>query len=132
MVMKYLYDTNTFIYHFADETLIAEWFREDFLNKNQIIISTIVKMELLCYPRLSVEEEKSIREFLKQFDTIFINTTIEELTVEIRKEHKIKLPDAIIAATSLAEKAILVTRNIDDFTAIPSLNIINPFESDRT
>ena len=79
MVMKYLYDTNTFIYHFADETLIAEWFREDFLNKNQVIISTIVKMELLCYPRLSAEEEKSIREFLKQFDTIFI-LTLHEIT----------------------------------------------------
>ena len=125
--MKYLYDTNVFIDYFAGEEAIIKWFSEDFLSKNQVFISTIVKMELLCYSGLSNEEENSIRECLQQFLTIFINSKIEEMTIEIRKNYKIKLPDAIIASTALVENAILVTRNVDDFKSISTLNIIDSF-----
>lgn len=43
-------------------------------------------------------------------------------------DYKIKLPDAIIAATALANNKILVTRNVDDFMKVKSLEIFNPFE----
>jgi len=38
-----------------------------------------------------------------------------ELSVEIRRKKKLKLPDAIIAATAAHHGLILVTRNIKDF-----------------
>ncbi|VXD13959.1 type II toxin-antitoxin system VapC family toxin [Planktothrix paucivesiculata] len=125
--MKYLYDTNIFIDYFADEGAVIEWFSEDFLTNNQVIISTIIKMELLSYSGLSVKEDQAIRECLEQFDNIFVTPKIEEVTIQIRKQHKIKLPDAIIAGTALVEGAVLVTRNIDDFQGISSLNIVDPF-----
>lgn len=40
---------------------------------------------------------------------------------------KMKLGDAIIAATALAYKIPLVTRNVDDFKHIVGLDLINPF-----
>jgi len=43
------------------------------------------------------------------------------------KQNKIKLPDAIIAATALIEGFILVTRNTDDFKKFPTLELLNPF-----
>ena len=49
-------------------------------------------------------------------------------TAEIRKAHKIKLPDAIIAATALAYDLTLLTRNVIDFNDIEGLNLINPHE----
>ena len=49
-------------------------------------------------------------------------------TIELCKQNKIKLPDAIIAATALTEGFTLVTRNTGDFKKIPKLDILNPFE----
>ena len=48
--------------------------------------------------------------------------------IEIRKQHQLKLPDAIIAATALVFDLILLTRNIDDFKRISTLKIANPWE----
>jgi len=39
------------------------------------------------------------------------------------------LGDAIVAATALAHRLTLVTRNIGDFSWIQNLDLINPFES---
>jgi predicted nucleic acid-binding protein len=43
------------------------------------------------------------------------------------KQSKIKLADAVIAATALTENYILVTRNIGDFKHIPGLGLLNPW-----
>ena len=48
-------------------------------------------------------------------------------TIEIRKVFKIKLPDAVIAATALVNGLSLISRNIKDFVNIPDLNVINPY-----
>ena len=41
---------------------------------------------------------------------------------------RIKIPDAIIAATALHHQLVLATRNTDDFKEIEGLAYINPFE----
>ena len=51
-------------------------------------------------------------------------------SIELRKARKIKLPDAIIAATAIVHDLILVSRNDKDFAAIPSLRYSNPFSGD--
>ena len=48
-------------------------------------------------------------------------------TAELRKEYKIKLPNAIIAATSIVYDLILITRNTKDFSDIKNLQILNPY-----
>ncbi|HAB54415.1 MAG TPA: hypothetical protein DCE80_19915 [Ignavibacteriales bacterium] len=48
--------------------------------------------------------------------------------IELRKNYKLKLADAIIAATALAHTLTLVTRNTNDFKKIKKLNLLNPFE----
>ena len=57
--------------------------------------------------------------------------TIVDISIEIRKKHKIKLPDGIIAATALAFNFILITRNAKDFQNIPKLKIIDPHSFDE-
>jgi predicted nucleic acid-binding protein len=42
------------------------------------------------------------------------------------KTHKIKLGDAIIAATAIVYSLTLVTRNVDDFNNIKNLVVKNP------
>ena len=43
------------------------------------------------------------------------------------RDYKIKLPDAIIAATALNNDFVLVTRNEQDFINIKNIQIFNPF-----
>ena len=50
--------------------------------------------------------------------------------LEIRKKYKIKLPDAIIAATAVEKDLVLVTRNTNDFKLKGlKINITNPFKN---
>lgn len=66
-------------------------------------------MELLGYPGITPDEESLI---LKRFDFLNyqpINTAIENMAIHLRRTHRLKLPDAIIAATALTLQAELLT-----------------------
>ncbi|MEA5620974.1 type II toxin-antitoxin system VapC family toxin [Cronbergia sp. UHCC 0137] len=125
--MKYLYDTNIFIYYLADDITVNSWFTEEFLNLHEIIVSPIIRIELLSFTGLSKEEEQSIEDLLSQFNTVPLLREIENQTIQIKQQYKIKLPDAIIAATAINQDAFLVTRNVSDFKGITGLKIENPF-----
>ena len=45
----------------------------------------------------------------------------------MKRRVKIKLTDAVIAATALVNNFKLVTRNVDDYKAVKELEIFNPF-----
>jgi predicted nucleic acid-binding protein len=119
--MKYLYDTNIFIYYLADDITVNSWFTEEFLNLHEILISPIIRIELLSFTGLSKEEEQSIEDLLSQFNTVPLLREIENQTIQIKRQYKIKLPDAIIAATAINQDAFLVTRNVGDFKGITGL-----------
>lgn len=42
----------------------------------------------------------------------------------IRREHGLKMPDALIAATALLQAATLITANARDFRRVSSLKLI--------
>jgi hypothetical protein len=121
------YDTNIFIYYLTGDDTVSEFFSEDFLNTNYVVISPIVRIELLCFSGLSDDEAEVIEDFLSQFDSIPISRKIENQTIALKRKHKIKLPDAVIAATALCQQAVLVTRNFHDFQDIAELKLENPF-----
>jgi len=125
--MKYVYDTNIFIYYLADEPTVNSLFTENFLNLHEVLISPIIRMELLSFAGLEKEEEQAIKDLLSQFDSVPLLREIEEQTIQLKRQYKIKLPDAIIAATALHKDAFLVTRNVNDFQGIAGLKIENPF-----
>ncbi|QLE55556.1 type II toxin-antitoxin system VapC family toxin [Nostoc sp. TCL26-01] len=125
--MKYLYDTNIFIYYLADEPIVSAWFTEKFLNLHEILFSPIIRIELLSFAGLLKEEEQAIEDLLSQFNSVPLLQEIENQTIKLKRNYKIKLPDAIIAATALYKDAFLVTRNVQDFQEIAELKIENPF-----
>ncbi|MBF2014526.1 MAG: type II toxin-antitoxin system VapC family toxin [Rivularia sp. T60_A2020_040] len=125
--MRYLYDTNIFIYYLAGESIVDSLFAEDFLNLHDILTLPIVRIELLSFSGLSEDEEQSIKDLLSQFSSVPLSREIEEQTIELKRRYKIKLPDAIIAATALNQDAFLVTRNVRDFKGIAELKVENPF-----
>lgn len=123
MGLTYLYDTNIFIDYFSGKTRIDEIFKAGFMNENDLIISQINKIELLSHPNITREEEDLFEIFINNFRIIPVNSEIEKLTIILRRKYKIKLPDAIIAATAITENAILVSRDLKDFSRIKELNI---------
>ena len=50
-------------------------------------------------------------------DVVPLDETIAERAVDLRRNHRIKLPDAIIWATAQTKAMLLVTRNTKDFAA---------------
>ena len=57
-----------------------------------------------------------------------VNEDVADRAIEIRQGKKIKLPDAVIAATALLNNLTLATRNVDDFKDVEGLLIHNPFK----
>ncbi|GHT15925.1 hypothetical protein AGMMS4956_17030 [Bacteroidia bacterium] len=57
-----------------------------------------------------------------------LDKEVVQITIDICKQSRIKLPDAIIAATSIFHHFTLITRNIDDFKDIAGLKYVNPWK----
>ena len=56
------------------------------------------------------------RDFLEMhFEIIPLDLAVADTAVQLRREHRIRLPDAIIWATARVNGAVLVTRNTKDF-----------------
>ena len=123
MGLTYLYDTNIFIDFFSGTSRIDDIFNVEFINQNDIIISQINKIELLSHPNITLSDEKKFEIFLNSFRIININTQIEKLTIQLRRKYKLKLPDAIIAATAINENAEIVTRDLKDFSKVKELKL---------
>ena len=73
------------------------------------------------------KEYNTLTDFINEAEIFELTPEIVQQTISIRKFHKIKIPDAIIAATALVHKVTLITRNTIDFVGIEGLNIVNPF-----
>jgi predicted nucleic acid-binding protein len=102
-----IFDTNTIIY-LSKGLLDIDNVIDD---KAEYAISVITYMEVLGYDFDSTMEEKFIRKLLSYFQVIYIDEEICNTDIKLRKKHKIKLPDAIICATSIAHNATLVTND---------------------
>jgi hypothetical protein len=77
-------------------------------------ISIISWMEVLVGARSEVEETK-IRGFFSRFEILDVSRQVAEEAIALRREHAVKLPDAIIWATARAIGAMLVTRDRKGF-----------------
>ena len=118
----FLIDTNIIIYLMQKKIKINDFAQE----RDNLYISTITYMEALGFPFQSKEEETAITMLCDSFERIFLTESIEKQTIFIRKTHKIKLPDAIIAATAMTYPLTLVTLNSSDFNKIFGLKLLTP------
>ena len=124
MEQRFLIDTNVVIdFSHGIFSLSAKKFVANILNEEPII-SAITKIELLGFSFVPSQ----IENFVRYASIIGINDNIIEKTIEIRKHCRIKLPDAIIAASALVHNLTLLTRNIDDFRNVENLRVINPHD----
>ena len=122
-VDNFLLDTNIVIYLSQRRLRISDFAK----NGGELYISSMTYIEALGFVFPSQDAEREVAEICENLDRFFLTKEIERKTIHIRKSKKIKLPDAIIAATAILHDLTLVTCNSDDFKNIPELKILNPF-----
>jgi len=89
-------------------------------------ISVITKIEVLRFNPTG--DTYQILENFVDSSTVFdLNDLVVNETILICRSHRIKLPDAIIAATAMVYALTLITRNVSDFQNITGLELLNPW-----
>jgi predicted nucleic acid-binding protein len=98
-------DTNIALYYLGGRLAVP-------LPSGSHHISIITEMELLSYPNLSQSEEQQIQNFLAQLLILEIDASIKDMAIALRKQYRLKLPDAIISATAQSFNALLLTNDL--------------------
>lgn len=125
--MGYLIDSNVLI-DYVGERFESNQLKElDTIFDQSLKISVITKIEILGYKGIS-EEDIQMQQFINYADIINLTETIVDKTIALKKQIKIKTPDAIIAATALAFDLTLITNNVSDFKRVSGLKLFNPHE----
>lgn len=118
-----LLDSNIVIYT-AQQKLAPEAYIQ---GEDSLYISGITFMETLGYAFSDPVERTETEAMLSILFRLPISESIVQKVIEIRQSRRIKLPDAIIAATALVHGCILVTRNISDFAGLSELTVLDPY-----
>jgi predicted nucleic acid-binding protein len=119
-----LVDTNIFIEYYKNNPAVCEILYN--INPREIVVNDVVCAELYFGAR-NKQELADIVADMKKLTVLAIFPQISRLAVDLVKQyclsHKLKLPDAQIAATALFHDAELFTLNKKDFAYIPNLKL---------
>lgn len=86
-------------------------------------ISVISEIEMLGHTGISTDQAKIIREFLDSFEIFELTPGIKEIAISLKQRQRLKLPDAVIAATVIYHDLVLFTSD-RDFKKIKGLNLM--------
>lgn len=119
-----LIDSNIIIYYFNGVQK-----SRDFLNQHagNMAISTITVSEVLAFP-MSEERLNITQQFLED-NFVWLDVTRDVIfkSAEIRRQKKVKTPDALIGATAICHGLTVASRNEKDFSAL-NIPFINPID----
>ncbi len=90
-------------------------------------VSIITKIEVLGF-NAPKNHYQLLTDFMNDSIVLELSNEIVDPCIAIRKKHKIKLPDAIIAATALEYSLTIISRNVSDFKNIEGISVINPYQ----
>jgi predicted nucleic acid-binding protein len=76
-------------------------------------ISVITELEALSKPSMTDDEESEAKAFLSSCIVEDISPAVKQAAISLRRSKKLRLPDAIIAATALALKAPIISNDTD-------------------
>ncbi len=115
--IDFLADTN-FVIHLNDGNPLVEPFLDFDFG-----VSFISEIELLGSFSISKIKKAQLNDILNDCTILEMNSEIKEICIKIRQQYKMKVPDAIIAATAIYYKIPLVTSD-QDFEKIKEIDLI--------
>ena len=115
---KLFVDTNILIYLLNGDSDISK-----ILDGKELVISVISELELKSFPNVTQTELAIIDSLVEECQVINLNQEIKKLAIEIRRTRKMKLPDAIVAASAYYSKLPIFTAD-KDFEKLEELDVI--------
>ncbi len=107
-----LVDTDVFIDHLRGAKQIRA-------GRNRLHYSVITRAELFA----GASASDVITQLLEPFRELVVDRAVAERAGRIRREARVRLPDALIAATAVEHGMSLATRNRRDFDAVRGLRL---------
>lgn len=96
---------------------------QEWLQNKLPAISIVTRIEVLGFHRLRPDEDMWLRVLLSAFDEYPISSQTAALAIDLRRQRKMSLGDALIAAMCLEHGLQLATRNTSDFDWIAGLTV---------
>lgn len=128
MGITHLWDTNTVIYYLQQQfPASAEMFMDKLVTTSHPAISVITEIELMSWKTATEKDLSLLQNFIQDSLVLELEQAVKQKAAILRKTTRIKLPDAIIAATALVFNLTLVTRNTQDFDSVENLRLVNPW-----
>ncbi|HEY1921873.1 MAG TPA: PIN domain-containing protein [Tepidisphaeraceae bacterium] len=90
-------------------------------------ISIISEIEFLCFSALSQSDRELFAKFIGRVERVGVHSGephLIERAIEIRRSFRVRLPDAIVAASALTRDASLVTAD-QQLSAVKNLSILS-------
>lgn len=115
--IDFLADTNFLIHINQGESVV-----EPFLDYN-LAVSFITEIELLGAFSISKSQKNQFKNLLNDCLILEMNYQIKNTCIYIRNKYKIKIPDAIIAATAIEFNIPLLTSD-QGFEKVKELDLI--------
>lgn len=120
---RYLLDTNAIVALLRGSRPLSTRLEE----AAWVGVSVLSQIEFLAFPNLPQKDREHFAGFLERVELVGLDRTQSALIdriIQVRQEHRLKLPDAIIAATAIHYSAALIT---DDrqLGRIPSLAVVS-------
>ena len=116
--VDFLIDTNILVYIMQGNPRMKYFATEDTLT-----ISCISEMEVLGKFQISDREKEIVTQMLSHCTIVDISYKVKQLAIELRQKYRMKLPDALIAATAIQQNLTLVTAD-SEFGKIAELDLL--------
>jgi predicted nucleic acid-binding protein len=107
--IKFLLDTNFVIGLVKGNGQVIKILQDQAIAIEDCAYSFMTRIELLGYPAIMEPEIQGISMLLDAMHYLAMTQDIEDATINIRRQYKLKTPDAIIAATAKVMNLELLT-----------------------
>ncbi len=106
---RFLLDTNFILAILDEQDTVLQIMTSRSIDDTDCNYSVIARIELLSFPSITSQDINVIEDFLSHLQYIPLSSEIENKAILIRRQYKLKLPDAIIAATAKCLNLELLT-----------------------
>ncbi len=92
------------------------------LPKAHYAVSFVTEIELFSFPSISFAEKQSLQKLFEYLEVVNLTNDLKWKAIELRRDYRLKLPDALVVATALTHQALLLTNDLH-LQRIPTLKV---------
>ncbi len=110
-------DTNFATYHLSGRAYVEPY------TAASPAVSVVTALELLSKPGMPAAEVAAAELFLETCEIVELSAAVKAAVLTLRRQYRLKLPDAIVAATALWLEVPLLTAD-QGFARITELDVV--------